>query len=157
MLPCMKGARHTPSCGCGGLGVSSAVTWCAPVSKEVSETPPSCYIPILLPCLPASATLQQPSCHVPPQEWEARGMIPGVTGRPYKHVGFHAGSSSFPLWPGGNESLGTDVCRSCPMSQSFPSSFGLTKSSGSGCHHDISPYTKPSLGHFPSRPCCLRL
>lgn len=47
-------------------------------------------------------------------------MIPGVTERPYKHVGFHAGSSSFPLWPGGNESLGTDVCTSCLITEAAP-------------------------------------
>lgn len=117
----MKGARHTPSCGCGGLGVSSAVTWCAPGSRDVSETPSSsCNTPALLSCLPALAALQQPSCHVPPQKWEARGMIPGVTERPYKHLGFHAGSGSFPLWPGGNESLGTGVCTSCLIPEPAP-------------------------------------
>lgn len=81
VLPCVKGARHTPSCGCGGLLSSNTV---CTVPKDVSETPsPSCNLPIPLPHLPALAAPQQPSCRVPPQKWEARGMIPGVIERPY--------------------------------------------------------------------------
>lgn len=42
---------------------------------------------------------------------KAYGMIPELTERPCKHVGFHDGGSSgcFHSWPGANESFGTGV------------------------------------------------